>query len=133
MLNNKEAFRNSEDIFNGVCKPLLDALNMPRSSVYLQQYLRVLATALRKDIIGKDFIKKHGLIELVEHHLKEDHPPACIKTVKEVMTLIGLKEGRIKHLPLEVNRRNKELKELEAVNTYLDTILTMGLYEQVRR
>lgn len=93
----------------------------------------MLATALRKDIIGKDFTKKHGIVELLEKQLKEDHPPACIKTIKEILTLIELKEGRLKYLPLEVNRKNKELKELEAVNTYLETILTMGLYGQVRK
>jgi len=78
-----------------------------------------LATALRKDIIGKDFTKKHGILEMLEKQLKEDHQPAYNKVVKELVTLVELKEGRIKYLPLDVNRKNKDLKELEAVNTYL--------------
>lgn len=119
MLNNKEAFKNCEEIFNSVSKPLLESLKYPKSSAYLQQYLKLLATALRKDIIGKDFTKKHCILEMLEKQLKEDHQPAYNKVVKELVTLVELKEGRIKYLPLDVNRKNKDLKELEAVNTYL--------------
>jgi len=71
-----------------VSKPLLDTLKTPKSSAYLQQYLKVLATVLRKDILEKDFTKNHGLLELLERQLKEDHPSACTKIVKEVITLI---------------------------------------------
>ena len=91
MLNNKEAFKNSEEIFNSVSKPLLDTLKSPKYSVYFQQYLKVLETALRKDIAGKDYVKKHGVLELLEKQLKEENTPACTKALKEVITLVQLK------------------------------------------
>lgn len=65
--------------------------------------------------------------------MKEDHPAPTLKLIKDVLTLLELKEGKIKSLPLEVNRKNKDIRELENVNTYLDNILSMGMYNQVKR
>lgn len=36
-------------------------------------------------------------------------------------------------LPLDVNRKNKDIRELENVNKYLDNVLSMGIYTQVKR
>jgi hypothetical protein len=62
MLANKEAFRNPEDIFNSISQPLMENLKSPKSSFYLEQYLKILSTALRKDVVGKDYSKKNSLV-----------------------------------------------------------------------
>lgn len=63
MLANKEFFKNPEDIFNSISKPLMDNLKNPKSSFYLEQYLKVLSTAVKKDVVSKEYSKKNNLIE----------------------------------------------------------------------
>ncbi len=98
----------------------------------MENYLRILSAAVKKDIVAKDYSKKNGLIDLLDKLLREDYPQ-CHKAIREILTMIDLKEGKIKEIPLDVNPKNKEFKDLEAVNTYLESVISLGLQKQVRK
>lgn len=58
----------------------------------MQMYLKVFETALKKDLVSVDFIKKSEISELIYRHIiKDDGLQVCHKQAKSILTLLELK------------------------------------------
>lgn len=113
---------------------MVDYIKNPRESGNLERYLKAFENALKKDLVNPDFIKKSDLVEQISKKiLKNDKFQPCHKLAKSVLTLLDLKLGTIKQIPLEANRKNKDIKELETVSNYLDVVNSMGIEKQVKK